>query len=601
MLRPDKKLYIMVKAPVDGEYIARTHGWHIDGEWGIPKLDIEIDDKVVKTYVSTGQGIGFTEFNEVRVQLKAGPHKVGLSWPIEHLDPVRRERFLKAWAKEDGGKEKPTPEPKAAPEKNAAKGEAKEDGKSKGHATPDFEPGLHLRWFEFAGPAIKTKAEQKVLAHELGLEPRAAAAKVLTRFASRAFRRPADAAEIDRYLKLFDKSLKEGETWEAGVRMGILGMLVSPKFLFRVESDGEPENAQPHPIDDYALASRLSYFLWSTMPDEELFDLAAKKELGRNLKAQVKRMLADEKAGALADNFAAQWLHLRLLKIASPDQKQFPEFDEPLRQAMLKETLMFFDSVVKEDRGILTLLDADYTFLNERLAKHYGIVDTKGNRVDEEAVDAGAPIKGPKFVRVQMKDNDRGGVLTHASVLTVTSNPTRTSPVKRGKWVLEQILNDPPPPPPENVPPLPEGAALQGSLRQIMEQHRADPACANCHARMDPLGFAFENFDAIGKFRRTDNGFPVDASGELPNGTKFIGARGLQKILFKDSERLAKSFAEKMLTYALGRGLEYADRPTVDRIVRASANDNYRFSTLIFEIAQSDPFLLRRGKDQRDE
>ncbi len=389
---------------------------------------------------------------------------------------------------------------------------------------------------------------------------------------------------------------KNGDKWEAGVQLALQAVLCSPKFLFRVELDDRPDSPAAHPLTDYQLASRLSYFLWNTMPDDELFALAAKNELHRNLDAQVRRMLKDEKASSLTESFLTQWLQLRLLKNVSPDKKLFPDFDEPLRAAMLKETQLCFDAIVREDRSILELIDSNYTYLNERLGRHYGITDTNGN---------GWPRKGKpgdflprdKFVKVTLQDRQRGGVLTQASVLTITSNPTRTSPVKRGKWVLEQILGTPPPPPPPNVPELEEKGQLTGSLRERMEQHRKNVACANCHARMDPMGFAFENFDAIGKFRSKDGNFAIDPSGTLPSGQSFKGPGELKQILLSKKDLFTRALAEKLLTYALGRGLEYYDKPAVDRIVAQVAKSDYRFSALVVEITRSDPFRMRRGKD----
>jgi hypothetical protein len=294
-------------------------------------------------------------------------------------------------------------------------------------------------------------------------------------------------------------------------------------------------------------------------------------------------MRADPKARALTENFAVQWLQLRNLKAFAPDPKLFPNFDERLRAAMQKETELFFDAVLREDRSILDLLDADFTFLNGRLARHYGIDG----------------VYGDNFRRVKLTDGKRGGILTQASVLTVTSNPTRTSPVKRGKWVMEQILGTPPPEPPPNVPPLAadDKAQLTGSLRQRMEQHRKDPSCAVCHEHMDSLGFAFENYDAVGAFRTKDGNFPIDPSGTLLGGLTFKGPQELKAILKGKKELFARCLTEKMLTYALGRGLEYYDRPTVEAIVAALGRNDYRFSTLITEITRSDPFRLRRGRE----
>ncbi|MEY4179057.1 MAG: hypothetical protein RLY70_2631 [Planctomycetota bacterium] len=424
--------------------------------------------------------------------------------------------------------------------------------------------------------------------------------EVLTRFVSRAFRRPATPSEVERYARIVDQTMADGEPWEAGVQLAVQSVLVSPKFLFRFELDDRPEASETRPLDQFQLAARLSYFLWSSLPDEELTALAARGQLTPNLADQVRRMLRDKKASALVDHFAMQWLQLGRLQSHAPDARLFPAFNEPLRAAMTEETRLFLAEIIREDRSLLDLIQADFTYLNEPLAKHYGIVDTQGTAAGQKPAKPGAqPIRGPNFVRVSLASAERGGLLQQASVLTVTSNPTRTSPVKRGRWVLEQLLGTPPPPPPPNVPELdkPDGGPLVGTLRQRMEQHRRNPACANCHASMDPLGFAFENYDAIGAWRRLDGDAPIDASGELPGGKSFQGPAELKSILLEKKSQFARCLVEKMLTYALGRGLEYYDKPTVDKISAALERDGYKFSTLAAEIAASDPFRLRRGKE----
>jgi hypothetical protein len=410
------------------------------------------------------------------------------------------------------------------------------------------------------------------------------ARKILKRFASHAFRRAATPDEVERLARFVDRAIDEGESFERGIQLAVEAVLVSPHFLFRVELD--PQGAEPQSvqaINDFELATRLSYFLWSTMPDDELFCYAYDGTLrkGDRLEAEVRRMLKHPKSRALVDNFALQWLQVRRLKRATPDAKRFATFDDDLRRAMLQETELCFAHVMNEDRSLLEFLDADYTFLNERLAQHYGISGVTGN----------------EFRLVTLNNPDRGGVLTQASVLTVTSNPTRTSPVKRGKWVLEQLLGTPPPPPPPGAGELrdDEQVALTGTLRQRMEQHRANPACAQCHARMDPLGFGLENFDAIGAWRDRDGQFPIDASGTLPDGSSFKQPSDLKAILKARKDDFARCFTEKMLTYALGRGLEYADKCTVDEIAKALAGDGYKFSTLIQRIVASDAFQKRRA------
>jgi hypothetical protein len=456
---------------------------------------------------------------------------------------------------------------------------------------------LYVQHLSLDGPKDTRPASQRMLlACKADAAPREKAREILTRFATRAYRRPASADEVERLLKLFDGSQKAGEKFEASIVFSMQAVLVSPKFLFRVELDDRPDSADPHPITEWQLASRLSYFIWSTMPDEELFELARKGELSKNIPAQVKRMLANPRSKALVDNFAMQWLQLRLLKHYSPDPKLFPKFDEALRASMFKETEMFLEAFVQEDRSILDLIDGKFTFLNGRLANHYGIADTAGNRWSKNFGKRGSQIPWDKFVRVELPDDERSGVLTQASVLAVTSNPTRTSPVKRGRWVLEQILGTPPPPPPPNVPELDEKKQTTGTLRQRMEQHRENPSCANCHARMDPLGFAFENFDAIGAWRTKDGEAVIDVSGVLPDGKVFKGPAELKAILREKKDLFAKCLGEKMLVYALGRGLEYYDRRAVNAIVAEVVRGDYKLSALVTAIAQSDPFRLRRGK-----
>jgi mono/diheme cytochrome c family protein len=462
---------------------------------------------------------------------------------------------------------------------------------------------LSVEYLELEGPMdTYPPAHKRIMACDPALPKREQARQILTRFVTRAYRRPATPAEVERLLTLVDAAQARGDKWEAGIQTALEAVLVSPKFLFRVELDDRPDSPGPHPLDEHQLACRLSYFLWSSMPDDELSDLAARKQLTAKLDGQVRRMLKDPKAHALVDNFFMQWLQLRRLSTVAPDRKLFPTFDEDLRAAMSKETDLFVSEVVREDRSILDFLDADFTYLNRTLAKHYGIADTNGNRRGEKAVRPdGRPIfSNREFVRVSLADGERGGLLTQASVLTVTSNPTRTSPVKRGRWVLEQILGEPPPPPPPNVPELAETpqAVLSGSLRQRMEQHRANPSCAACHTRMDALGFALENFNAVGAFRTKDGDFPIDPSGTLPDGQSFKGPAELKTVLKGKKDLFARCLAEKMLTYALGRGLEPYDRPAVEKITQALAHDDYRFSTLVLGIARSDPFRLRRGKDE---
>ncbi len=409
-----------------------------------------------------------------------------------------------------------------------------------------------------------------------------AARGTLTNFVRRAYRRPAKPEEIDRLMKLFALAESKGDSFDRAIRLPLKAVLVSPHFLFRIEDDPKDANTV-RTLNDFEFATRLSYFLWASMPDEELFKAAERGELRKPdvLKAQIARMLKDPKASAsLVENFASQWLQLRTVKTLTPDVGTFKDWNDELRDSMIRESELFFEHIVKNDRPILEFLDADYTFLNGKLATHYGL-DT---------------VYGSRFREVKLPNNRRGGIVTQASVLTVTSNPTRTSPVKRGKWILENILGTPPPPPAPDVPELPPTGQLKGTLRQQMEQHRANPSCATCHAKLDPLGFGLENFDGIGMWRETDNKQKIDATGVLPDGAKFDGPAELRKVLLAKSDQFRRCFAEKLLTYALGRGLEYYDKCVVDEIVVKLKSGNDKFSALVLAIAESDAFQKRKGK-----
>jgi mono/diheme cytochrome c family protein len=419
---------------------------------------------------------------------------------------------------------------------------------------------------------------------EAGKDSGPCAEKILRGFATKAWRRPVSRQELAKLVAFVKMAEQHGDSFEAGIKTAVKAILVSPHFLFRIERDTVAKDGI-RPLNSYELASRLSYFLWSSMPDEELFRLAAEDKLRDPavLRAQVKRMLKDPKASALAENFAGQWLELRNLSAVQPDPQRFPQFDTELREAMAQETILFFDAVLREDRSILDFLDGRYTFLNERLARHYGIEG----------------VKGREFRRVELDGRQRSGVLTQASVLTVTSYPTRTSPVLRGLWILENVLGTPPPPPPPNVPALEEREIGKNlSLRKQLELHRSDPACAVCHTKMDALGFGLENYDPIGAWRTADGNFPVDAAGELPGGKKFSSPAEMKKILLDEKDNFAHALTEKMLTYALGRGLERSDRPVIAAIARKLAAEDYRFSSMIQAIVASPPFLQRRVDDE---
>ena len=502
-----------------------------------PKVAFLVDGREVGTYQF--KQVKKTEVAETKVTLTAGQHEFTLKW----LNP-----------------------PAKIPGNNRTLS------------------GLRLR---LLGPTDTRTELQRRLAVVIGNNPGLARAPAVAQyFVSRAFRRPATPAEVTRYAKVFLEGEKNGGNWESGAQAMIAVVLASPKFIFRAEQDDAPTAQDAHPVSEFALASRLSFFLWGSMPDDELFQLAYAQKLSANLEAQTRRLLKDPRSRYLTEGFGLQWLQLRQLSTVSPDPGMFPAFNDAVRSSMVKETELFFAEIVREDRSVLDLIDADFTYLDRNLAAFYGLkADFPRGR------DRG------EFVRVTLPKGERGGILTHASILTATSNPTRTSPVKRGKWIMEQILGSPPPPAPPSVPTL-EGQQLKGNLRQRMEQHRADPACASCHSRMDAIGFAFEKFDAVGQIRQSDEGQPIDPSGKLPDGRAFAGAAELRKLLLADKEKVVRNLSSKLLTFGLGRGLDYYDGPAVDQITAAALKSDQRFSTLVLGVVQSAPFLLRRGTSQ---
>ena len=414
-------------------------------------------------------------------------------------------------------------------------------------------------------------------------EEETCAKQILSTLMRRAYRRPVSDADLARPMEFFRDGRKEAN-FDAGIEAALSAVLVSREFLFRVEQ--EPKGLagkSPYRITDLELASRLSFFLWSSVPDDELLDVAARGQLNQPdvLAKQTRRMLADPRSLSLVSNFASQWLHLRNLDSITPDGRLFPDFDDNLRQAMRRETELLFEEVLRDDRSVLDLLRTDHTFLNERLAKHYGIPN----------------IYGPRFRRVALgPETPRGGLLRHASVLTITSYATRTSPVIRGNWILGTLLGTAPPPPPPNVPAL-EDNAVSASLpvRERLAQHRANAACASCHDLMDPVGFALENFDALGRWRTLEEGKPVDASGGFPDGAKFTGVAGLEQALLNRPELFASTLTEKLLTFALGRGVESFDAPAVRQVVRDAKADNHRFSAIVLGIVKSTPFTMRQS------
>jgi hypothetical protein len=539
------EVYALADFPAAGEYLLRVRCY---GQQAGPepcRMAIRYDGKDLQTVEVPQREVRPGRF-EVRFRAEAGKRRVAVAflndfYQPDHPDPAQRDR------------------------------------------------NLVVMWLEVEGPVDRSVLPLNDIGRKIiFVQPsetvphREAARQVISRFATRAYRRPVREDELARLLDLYDLAERNGEPFVKRIELALTAVLVSPHFLFKVELDRPPTRPDgSYPISDFELATRLSYFLWSSMPDEELFALAEKGVLRKdgNLEAQARRMLKDEKAYALVENFAGQWLQIRSLAAAQPDPDLFPEFDEALRFAMLKETELYFWEIVREDRSILEFLDSDWTFVNERLARHYGI----------------SGVRGSQFRKVTLTGEQRGGLLTQASILTVTSNPTRTSPVKRGKWILENILNTPPPPPAPDAGELSEAQedVAKASLRQRMEQHRSNPACATCHQRMDPLGFALENYNAVGAWRTKDGNFDIDPSGELPSGEKFANAKELKQVLLRRQDQFRKCLADRLLTYALGRGLESYDRCVVDEIAAAVARDGNRFSRLVVEIVKSEPFQYR--------
>jgi len=539
-LNKEGEIYTTNHFDVAGEYILRAHAFGQQAGKEAPKLEMRLDGTAVKVF-DVYAVEGRLQDYDARLQIAPGDHRLAAA-------------YINNYVGKDGDR------------------------------------NLLIDYIDVVGPISAQpypETHRRIFFKDAaGSDEGAYAREIIGRFAKRAFRRPVTAEEVGRLVKLYEMARADGDSFERGVKVALSAVLVSPHFLFRGEIQPDPDNPRAtHPINEFALASRLSYFLWSTMPDERLFELAGKNALRKNLESEVARMLKDPKAHALVENFADQWLQIRNLANVSPDRTTFPGWDDELRAAMRRETEMFFENLMHEDRSVLELLDANYSFMNERLARHYGIDG----------------VKGSEFQKVVFKDKRRGGILTQASILTITSNPTRTSPVKRGKWILENILGSPPPPPPPNVPELSESkeAALKGSLRQRMEQHRAQPICASCHARMDPIGFGFENFDGIGAWREKDGEFQVDAGGKLLSGEDFGNAADLKKILLeKKRGEFLQCLSGKMLTFALGRGMEYYDRLSIDEIVRRTEKDRGRFSSLVLGVVKSPAFQMRRGEGE---
>jgi len=540
-----------VEFPESGSYVIRVRAAGLLAGPDPPMMTISFDQKVKrKVDVRNGRPL-FRDF-DVKLNVAAGKHRIDVG-------------FLNDFYAED-------PVTKKKADRNLAVQRIAVLGPI--GLMPDPLPEPHLRFFKKPIDPRGTRGEQYDQAKEI-LKP----------LASRAFRRRATDVEVEALADVYEAAREGGQSIERAMQAAVTALLAAPSFLFRAEQDPPPGKIRR--LGGFELAARLSYFLWSSMPDDALFRAAARGELDTDeqVVATALRMLRDERARALVENFAGQWLQLRSLEDHAPDRKRFPAFDDDLRMAMRKETEEFFWSIVRDDRSVLEFLDADYTFVNERLAKHYGIPG----------------VTGDSLVRVALDPARRGGLLGQASVLTVTSNPTRTSPVKRGKWILENLFAAPPPAPPPNVPELEkaEGGPLTGTLRQRMEQHRADPACAACHQLMDPLGFGLENYDAVGGWRTQDGDTAVDAGGELPGGRSFKGPKELRRVLLDRKDEFRRCLAEKLLTYALGRGLEWYDACAVERISERLAAEGDRFSVLVAEIVKSPAFRKRESAASR--
>ena len=529
--------------PRDGEYLVRIEAMADQAGPELAKLEFWLDGKREHTVEVKGQQV--TDIYEHRLQISGGVHKITAAFPNDFYDK------------------------KTQADRN-----------------------LYVNFIEILGPT-DVKPEDLPEAHRklIVATPSAnkplpdAARECLRPFVRRAFRRPVTDDEVNRFVPLVELAVTQGETFERGLQLAVQGVLCSPNFLFRIESDASPNDAQSkHEVNLFELATRLSYFLWSSMPDDELLSLAERSELRKPdvMQQQVQRMLKDRRSIALVENFAMQWLNLRNLDELTPDSTKFPDYSPQLRDDMRRETEKFFDHVLREDLSTLDLLDGKFTFVNERLAKHYSLDGITGDEFQKVTLE---PARG------------RAGLLTHASILTVTSNPGRTSPVKRGKWIMENILGTAPPPPPPNVPNFEEAqkAHPNATLREQLKLHRENAMCNSCHRQMDDLGFGFEHFDAIGRWRDRDGQHAVDASGILPSGEQFNGSTELIGILKTRTKQFSRCLTEKLLTYAIGRGLEYYDRCAVDKILTTHAADGYRFSTLISQIVLSEPFQMRRG------
>ncbi len=534
--------------PATATYAIRVRAWETHGGDDHARLSLRIDGHEEKSFPISGTR-EHPEEVEVRVRVSAGPHTLSAHFTNDYYEPNVADRNLSVESMSVAGplEESTTERP--------------------------------LAWQEIFGTSKDGTAEQ-------GDSPERAA-RILERFATRAYRRPVRPDEREALLKLLDQQRRAGSSFEAAVRVALSAILVSPNFLYRsLDNSNAGDPTAIYTLNGYELASRLSYFLWSSTPDGVLMGLAEAGTLVDEgvLREQVRRMLADPRSDAFIENFTGQWLQLRTLDSLAMDRARFPEYDDGLRTAMIAEARLFFGDVFRSDRSVLLFLDSDYSFLNDRLAGFYGVDG----------------VAGPEFRRVAWPESSpRGGVLTMGAVLTVTSNTTRTSPVKRGLYVLDQILGSPPPPPPADVPPLEKSSSERpgATLREQLAAHVANPTCAVCHNRLDPLGLAFENFNAIGRWREQDAGQQIDATGTLPGGVTFSGARDLKKILLQRGDQFVETLSGKVLMYAIGRGLEPFDRPAVRGIAVRTRSQGDGFGALIEAVVLSNTFRTCRGRE----
>ena len=554
--------------PVDGEYeievrLARDRNEKVEGLRGQHEIDVLVDRALVKRLTIKPQRDHdqIDQHLKVKAFIKAGPRKVGAAFhqKSHSLLENKRQPF---------------------------------EASFNFHRHPRQNPAVY--YISITGPfsstgVSPTPSRKKIFISrpQQGQNEETVARNILANLMKRAYRRAIAKSDLEQPMAFYREGTKEGG-FEKGVGNALSSILVNPAFLFRVERDPSHTSEQTYQISDLELASRLSFFIWSSLPDDELLDVAIANKLRASgvLEKQVRRMLADERASSLVNNFANQWLHLRNLDSSTPDLRLFPDFDENLRRAFRQETEMFIESVLREDRSVLDLLQADYTFLNGRLAHHYDIPGIFGSRFRRVTLD-------PSY--------HRGGLLRHGSILTVTSYATRTSPVIRGNWVLDNIIGTPPKPPPPDVPALEDNQVdAKLPIRERLAEHRKNPACASCHDAMDPVGFALENFDAVGRWRQFENGRNIDATGGLPDGQTFDGVEKLEDGLLQRPELFVRTLSEKLLTFALGRGVESFDAPAIRRIVRAAKADDFRFSSIILGITKSAPFQMRvRANDEK--